>query len=119
MITAHQANAENLFRYYGCTPPYTLSGIVYFEGDRLTGEPIAVAGIYRWGGYRIVFSDLKPEARKYRKTIYQAARDFISGIDYTVHAIVDGNEPTSERFLTRLGFVPVEGKPCLFIRELK
>lgn len=118
MITVQQANAENLFRYYGRTPPYTLSGLVYFEGDRLTGEPVAVAGVYRAHGYKIVFSDLKPAARKYKKMIYRAAKDFISGIDYTVHAIVDGGEPTATRFLVRLGFQQVEGKPWLFVKEV-
>ena len=118
MITVQQANAANLHRFYGRTPPYTLTGLVYFDGDEHTGVPVAVAGVYRASGYRIVFSDLKPEARKYRKTIFKTARDFVRSLDYTVHAIVDENEPTSAAFLLRLGFKLVEGNPGICVREV-
>lgn len=114
MIRVERANSMNLFKYYQCNPPYTLSGIVVFDDD----EPLAVAGVYRHNGYKIAFSDIQPQAKRYRKDIVKIAKEFIADIDYAVYAIVDETEKSSTRFLSYLGFRPVEGKPWLYVREV-
>lgn len=119
MIVTKRANAENLFKYYGKTAPYTLSGVVYFEDSGEEPQPVAVAGVYRLNGYKMIFSDIRPEGRKYRKTILKQAKEYISSLEYTVHAIVDENEPTSEKFLKHLGFQPVVNKPWVYVREVR
>lgn len=79
----------------------------------LDGELIAMWGLGYSGGKVIAFCDLKPEARKFKKTMHRAALRLMGRARMAEHRFIyasaDPNEPTAERWLTRLGFVPVDG----------
>ena len=101
------ATAADLKAFYGDKPRPTVRAIV----GVVDGVPLGVAGISYERGQLMLFSDLKPEGRKYRKAIVKAARmvlEMAKGIPILALA----EHPSSCRFLTRLGFTYIGSSPA-------
>jgi len=85
----------------------TFKGIAGFVGGKL----VAVAGLRYLPGHVLVFCHLKDEARPYAHTIALAGAVLIREAKRRHKRLIamrDDKEPTSERWLTRLGFRPSE-----------
>lgn len=70
-------------------------------------EVVAIGGIVLIGAVWVAFSDIPEAARAFKKTLYAGAlqvRRMFETCKLPVVADRDENEPTSRRFLTRLGF---------------
>lgn len=76
------------------------------------GKLVAVAGFIYGRGKVIAFCDLKDEARPHKAAIHRNALRLIADAK-TRHkrllAVCDITEPTSAKWLRRLGFSPEEG----------
>jgi hypothetical protein len=97
------ATQELLSRYYGERPYPRIRGFVAIQD----GEPIGVGGIAYRGEALEVFSDLKPEMKAHKKTLYKTARRIVEILRQKrlpAYACANPEEPTADRFLTRLGF---------------
>lgn len=73
------------------------------------GAPIAIGGIYYQDGTPVAFSDLKPEVRRYKKTMVRACKMLLTLFDNAgapVYAIANQKEPTAPYLLAKLGFKP-------------
>jgi hypothetical protein len=107
--------------------PATRDDIERFKGDRdlgpsvkalvgeVDGNLIALGGLAYSAGKVVAFLDLKPEARKYKKSMHRAALQVMqmarAGGHRYVYASADPEEPSAERWLARLGFDQVgDGK---------
>jgi hypothetical protein len=100
----------HLERFYGPSGRHpTVKGIAAF----VEGELIAVAGFRYMQGSVIAFCDLTDKARPYKVQMHKYALLLMNEAK-TRHkrivAICDENEPTSARWLARLGFKPGEGR---------
>lgn len=104
------ATRDDIDRFRG---EYELGPSVKALVGDLNGELIALGGLAYCGGKVVAFLDLKPEARKFKKSMHQAALMVMemakAGGHRFVYANAEPGEPTAERWLTRLGFVPVDG----------
>lgn len=82
------------------------------RGVAVVGEddvPVAIGGLGFHGDWIEAWMDMRPEAAKHPVTLLRAARTVIAHCDgYDVPVIAGGDLPTSARFLTSLGFVPVD-----------
>lgn len=102
--------------------PASREDIVAFCGDcRQTvrayvgvqnGEVIALGGLSFIRGRVVAFCDLGDQARHHPKTLHQVARRVMkkaldAGYKH-VFALRDEGEPTAPRWLTRLGFRPID-----------
>jgi hypothetical protein len=100
------ATAELLERFYGAPPKQTMRAFV----GVLDGEVLGVVALVADGSRMALFSEMKPEARKYSKAIVRGAREIMAlaeRIGAPVHAAADTDIPCAERFLTRLGFTRI------------
>lgn len=65
-------------------------------------------------GVVIAFADVTDEAKKHPVRLHRAALKVLADAKAAGHrfiyAQIDNNEPTAERWLTRLGFKPVNDK---------
>lgn len=83
----------------------TFKGIAGFVGGKL----VAVAGLRYLPGNTLVFCHLKDEARPFANLIALAGAVLIRDAKRRHRRLIamrDDEEPTSERWLTRLGFRP-------------
>lgn len=112
MLKVKNANNHDVVRFFGQNLPFSFKGITVLEDD----TPIAMAGVYSYCGKRVVFSDLKDAARKYRKNIVRFTRQFLDSIPGELYAVQDPNEPTSAQFLQHFGFVHI--KENIYRREV-
>jgi hypothetical protein len=97
------ATAELLDVYFGETPAPRIRGYVAL----LDGRPIGVGGFAYRGGTVEVFSNIKPEMKQYRVTLFKVARMIMRHVEIVglpAFATPDPDEPTADRFLARLGF---------------
>lgn len=112
MIEIRPANQKDIEEYYGGKPVYSMKGIVVLED----GKPIGVGGIFWYEGKRVMFSEMKVEAAKYKRAIIRAAKDVIKQFDGKVVYAIAENCTTSPRFLKHLGFELVNEKEKLYRR---
>lgn len=101
IVPATQAYAD---AYFNGRPPLGFRGYVAL----LDGEVIGVGGLFREFGVPIVFSQMKPPMRPFRKACARAVRLLVELMDSTnvaVYATADENEVTSAKLLAKLGFV--------------
>lgn len=118
-VAFRRATAADVLAFYGHPPVVRMRGIVA-EQD---GRAVMLGGVYYHDGIPVVFSELKPEARKCRKAIARGVRivmDFAEGLHPLLYAIPNMQEPTSVGLLCRLGFRPtgvVTSKGEYFVRE--
>ena len=91
--------------YFAGKPPFGFRGYV----AELDGKPVGVGGIFYWGGLPVVFSQMKDELRAHKRAKAKAARllqNMARQHGRTVYAVADRKEPTSQKLLAKLGFVP-------------
>lgn len=102
MVELLPATQDLVERYYGKRPLMSMRGIVAVED----GVPIGLGGLYRDQNRMIVFCEMKPAAKKYRRHILMAAKLVLALIrEYDeVRAVASPDEPTAVRFLEHLGF---------------
>lgn len=99
------ATPELTEAYFGRKSDKTFRGWV----GVLDGKPVGLCGIYNDGGYPVVFGDIAPELRPYRKTIVEGIRRVRRMMDESrlpVMAVMSREEPTAPALLAKLGFVP-------------
>ena len=111
MIEVRPANQKDVRDFHNGDPIYSFRGIVVLEDDK----PIALAGIYGYAGKRIIFSELKDEARKYRKTTLKIAKEYLASVKGELYAFCSETETTAPRFLEHLGFYKVT--PMIYRRD--
>jgi hypothetical protein len=73
------------------------------------GKLIAIAGVRYVFGTVVMFCGLRDEARPYRKTMHKVALALVREAGERHRRLIaepDDDEPTSRRWLSRLGFEP-------------
>lgn len=99
-LEVRPATAADVVAFYGEPQSATIRAVVALED----GKPIGIAGIARKCGVLMMFSEMKPEMRKYPKQMLKAAKKLMTLIEgLPVLAVADPNEPTAERLLRHLG----------------
>jgi hypothetical protein len=101
-VTATQKLAE---QYFGGRPPYGFRGYIAL----LDGEPVGIGGLFMWDGIPVVFTQMKDPMRPFIKARAKAVRlmvGFMDTLKVSVYATADKMEPTSDKLLAKLGFVP-------------
>lgn len=96
------ATHELLTQFYGEPPSRSMRAFVGIAD----GVPLAVFGLYYDVGRMVLFSDIRPEARRFKKTIVQGAKAVIElakEMRVPVHAVA-GTADGSVRLLERMGF---------------
>ena len=89
--------------FYGIRSPVPIRG----RALMVDGEPKAVGGVALYGAAWLAFSDIAPDIRHLKKSIYATAlevRQVFEECKLPVIADRDEDEQTSQQFLTRLGF---------------
>lgn len=89
------ATARDILGFYGRSSEKTIRAQVW----ELDGEPAAVAGVYRLGAARVVFSDIRPGVPK--MAIWRQAKAFMDDLKAPALCIAEAN---SGPFLERLGW---------------
>lgn len=75
----------------------------------LDDEVIGVGGLAHVAGHWFAFTDLKPEAKRYKVFLHRTVSRYLAGQrgrHKRIFASEDGKEPTAEKWLSRLGFKP-------------
>lgn len=102
------ATAELLTRFYGEAPKRSMRALVGVCGDEVLG----VVALVPDGNRLALISEMKPEARKYRKAIVRAAREIMriaQAAGAPVHASPDPEIACAKSFLERIGFSHLHG----------
>jgi hypothetical protein len=102
-----QATADDLIAYYGEAPQHSMKAYVVI----LDGKPIGIAGVsyqVREEAGRVkLFSEMKPEMRRYKKTMLKGAREMLKAFAVPgMVAVANPEEGNSRKLLASLGFVP-------------
>lgn len=74
------------------------------------GGVLMVGGIQHQGEHVVAFMDMKPEAKRFPRAIWECSLAVIAMARATgvpVYAVQDTGIESSERYLRRLGFVPL------------
>lgn len=84
------------------------------------GVPAAIGGFRYENGCVVAFFDIRSaDLRRAKLAIYKGAKTVMSDAKANgyrfVYAVMDPNEPTASRFLTRLGFQQDNIDPSLFV----
>ena len=104
MIELRQAKQSDVDSFYKGLTPYTISDGIAAVND---GEVIGIGGTYQSGGFRMVFCDIKPEARKFRKATVKAAKMLIAALKPgTYYATASTSVRDTDQWLLFLGFKP-------------
>ena len=96
------ATPELLREFYGHEPGRSMRAFV----GMLDGKPVACFGVYYCDDKLVLFSDIRDEARPFKKSLVQGAfkvRDLMKELNAPVYAVagcVDG----AVRLLERMGF---------------
>lgn len=100
--TFRPATAKDWEAFFGESPKKSMRAWV-MEKD---GQVLAIGGVRHMGytGRPFLFSDIKPEAKKYPVAMIKGALKALEILDAPVLAIASPEEPGSIRLLTRLGF---------------
>lgn len=96
------ATRELLTAFYGEPPARSMRAFVGLAD----GVPLAVFGLYYDEARLVLFSDIKPEARRFKKSLVAGAfrvMDLARELGLPVHAVA-GCADGSVRLLERLGF---------------
>lgn len=104
-VEFRRASATDVAAFYDGPPPARMHAIVAFRGD----TPLMIGGVFYAHGVPVVFSTLKPEARKSKKLIAKGIRilmDFWDEFNMPLYAIANPSEPTAPYLLCKLGFKP-------------
>lgn len=99
------ATAQDFERFYHARPKTRCRA---YAAD-LDGEVLGLCGVTYQMGKPVAFSDIRPELRRYRRTLVKAAKmlnDLLDHIGGHVYAVADRDEATAPYLLARLGFVP-------------
>jgi len=99
--TATQRDIES---FYGKMPPLTMKGFVVEH----TGTIIGIGGVYWNEGKKVLFSEIKPEGKKFKKTMVRVAKRIVKELTPR-YALADGGTKGAAKLLEHLGFEPVEG----------
>lgn len=94
---------EDVEAFYGPHLALTMRAWVW----TLEGKPIGLAGVVYHGDGQVpmIFSKLRPEARRFPRTIVDGARAMLREMArQPMYAIADSDTPTAPRFLAHLGF---------------
>ena len=93
------ATAADLAAYYGEPPRRTMRAWVAV----LDGKPIAVAGVaYEAGKPHYLFSEMRPEMKRYRKAILRGGRRVLEDTK-GMRLLASCSSPGASRFLVHLG----------------
>ena len=104
------ATAADLAVFYGAIPGRSVRALV----AELAGKPIAIAGIayQQDGAPPYLFSDMKPEMRRFPVAIIKGAREMLKRLARPgLAAVADPSKPNAGRVLASLGFVHVASGP--------
>lgn len=98
-----EATARDVEAFYGWPHPRSMRA---FVAD-LDGRPIAIAGLaYQPYGPPFLFSEMKPEMRRFPKAIVRGARTMLDAMKgVPAFAVASTKEPRAAKLLARLGFV--------------
>lgn len=99
------ATMELAKQFYGSDQPIkSFKGYVAMIDDRVIG----VAGLFYDGNYIVLFSDMKDEFRKYKKSIAKSLikiNEYIRKFDHPIYAVAKTDESLSEKILLKMGFI--------------
>jgi hypothetical protein len=101
-IEIRPATTETIQSYLGYLPDHRVRAFVAVNDDE---EVIGIGGLHflKWGVE--VFSQVEDELKAHPKLLYKTAKEVVRlASEYNAAATLDVNEPSAERFLTRLGF---------------
>lgn len=104
MITIRAATQRDVETFYGKMPPLTMKG---FVGEH-EGNILGIGGIYWDEGKKVLFSDIKPEGKKFKKTMVRIAKRIIAEFNPR-YAIAEVDTEGAIKLLEHLGFERVEG----------
>lgn len=107
-VVVEPATLDHFKQFYGYDEmPYSARGKAFY----LDGELVAVAGVRFVQGYFLVFSEIKPDVKVEKATIFRCGlevMDMVKSLGLPVIAVA-GNGITAPRFLKHLGFTQ---SPC-------
>lgn len=113
MITLRPLNRSDIIQFYGEEPYCSVyNGIVALKD----GEPIGIGGTYISNNKLFVFSDMKPVAFQYRKSIIKAAYRVLSQVSHRVLYAQAAYLESAPRFLAHLGFELINEEHRLYMR---
>ena|SRR5688572_18600318 len=102
------ATPEDIDAFYGKRPPQTVRALVL----EIDGIVMGIGGLTSEVGQVVAFIDLKPEAKKYKKSLVRALwtgyEKLMRGNKVPIIAVADPNEPTAEGLLKHFGFEHME-----------
>lgn len=103
-VELRPATRDDLIRFFGHAPEFTMRAIVAVKDER----PIGVTGVVVTQDCAAVFSDISDELLAHKKTIVRAAKQII-GVARQFHLpiCITSDEHSSQAFLQHLGFEPV------------
>lgn len=107
MITTRRATEEDMARWYGQKPRWTLRAARLWEAD---GAPCAIAGYYVDRCRAVVFCEIRlppEEVCRHARAVLKGARALLAevrAVGLPACAIADPAWPRAERLLERLGF---------------
>jgi hypothetical protein len=104
MTTIRAATQKDIESFYGKMPPLTMKGFVVEHA----GQIIGIGGIYWNEGKKVLFSEIKSEGKKFKKTMVRVAKRIVAELNPR-YALADGRTANSVKLLEHLGFEPVEG----------
>lgn len=113
MIKVELASESEIRAFHDGKVPSTMSAYAMKDGDNV----VAMFGLERHKGYRIAYSSIKEDGRKYRKQILKCGKmlvGIIAASRVPVYAVRDDNEPTSDAFLRHLGFEQLKDEVYLW-----
>lgn len=102
------ATRDLLARFYLIQPPWTLRAVCGVRGDEVLG----LCGYFIDEERAVIFSDLRPQALRYKREILRIARQVLTmalNTGLPVHAINDDRYAGSPRLLQHLGFENYRG----------
>lgn len=100
------ATQKHVQEFYGCLPLKSLRGVV----GLLDGKVVGIAGVCMDKNHTVAFSEMKEEARPYKKAILRAGYmvyDIMQRYN-VVFAVANKQEKGARRLMARFGFELVE-----------
>lgn len=104
-VIFRRATAADAEQFFGGQMMFSMRGWVAEQDGVVT----AIGGLYYEGGRPIAFSEMTGTFRKDRKDVAKGCRILMQMIDKIkspVYAVANPNEPTAQKLLAKLGWVP-------------